>query len=154
MDQYTAQAVVIGRDFANTVLAAMKTVPGGALIVTGKVRLSQDPAFNPTPASTRAGLAAGEADYSGYAAGGIAYVVPDPVNLDTETQGLQVTVAFVATAANPFVENTIYGWWIDDGTNVVVAEKFANDATANFGAAGDFLSLNTRVPFMLEQNAS
>ena len=151
MTDYTAQNVVFGRDFLNTVLAALKTRPAAELIATGKVRLSQDPGFNPTPGSAIADFSPGEADYSGYAAGGIAYTVPDPVNLSATIQGLTVTVVFKAGTASPFVANSCTGWWLDDGSNVIMAERFANNGQAQFQSPGDFLALDTRLPMSLMQ---
>ena len=63
--QYTSQQVIYGTAFLNTVLSAFKTVPGGPLIASAKVRLTTNASFVPTPTQTIAELAASEADYSG-----------------------------------------------------------------------------------------
>jgi hypothetical protein len=138
----------------NAVIAAFKTVPGAALIVAGKVRLSQDPSFAPTPDSTIAGLAANEADYSGYAAGGIAAVLSAPVNLSNNAQGTIISATFTAVSATPFVPNQVYGWWLDDGTNFIAGERFVNNGQAPFGAVGDFLALIVLLPGQLLQPTS
>jgi len=87
MPSWSAVNVGYGLTFLNTVAAAFKADPGAALVVTGKIRLSKAVGFNPTKDSTRAELAADEADYSGYTAGGIAVSMSDPVNLGTNTIG-------------------------------------------------------------------
>lgn len=148
---WTAQNVVYGRAFVNTLLAAMKTDPGVALIATAKIRLNKSPVYNPTPDSTIAELSADEADYSGYAAGGIAMVVSDPLNLGDYIQGTMSSVLFKATTASPFVQNSCYGWWIDDGANVIAAEVFPTGTVALFGAVNDFLQLDVVTPLPLLQ---
>lgn len=154
MPSYSSVNVILGRDWMDDVVAAVKTDPGAALLLTPKVRLSQDPAFNPQPNSTRAGLVAGEADFSGYTAGGYTYTVSDPLTLGTNIRGVAGNVVPVCAVASPQVVNTIYGYWIDDGTNVVVAERFDNGTTYQFASPGDFLDLLVMIPFGLIQPAA
>jgi hypothetical protein len=151
VNSYESQQVGYGSAFADTILAALKTVPGGALIVTGKVRLSQDPAFNPTPLSVITDLTPNEANYSGYAAGGIAAILSAPLNLSTVCRGVLIPALFLDTTGSPNVTNVVYGYWIDDGTNVIAFERFANNQTANFTGTGDFLSLTILLPIQLSQ---
>lgn len=153
MAYYTTQSVIYGRAWVNTVLAALAVDPAAALIVTGKIRLSKDPAFNPTAASTKTELAAQEADYTGYAVGGVAFVPGAPVNLTANQQGVVDPVTFRAAADDPQIDNSVYGWWLDDGTNVVCAEKFADNASFSMAVLGDFLQLDVVLPFSLLQNA-
>lgn len=148
---WTAKNVIFGRSFVNTILAAMATDPGVELIDTALVRLSTNPSFAPTPDSTVAGLEALEADYSGYASGGIALVVGAPLNLAPTTQGVMTPVTFLAAPADPFIVNSVYGWWIDDGTNVIVAEAFPVGTIASFSSPGDFLQLDVVLPLRLYQ---
>jgi hypothetical protein len=133
----------------DTVLLALKTVPGGALIVSGKARLSKDPSFAPTPDSTIASLAALEADYTGYAAGGIAVVLTTSLNLSPGCLGDLATALFEATGSA--VTNTVYGYWVDDGTSVVCGERFAGGGVVAFQVAGDFLDLTVLLPMQLIQ---
>ena len=146
MNFYETQGVVYGRAFMATVLAALKTVPGAALIVAGKIRLSKDPAFAPTVDSVITDFTANEADFTGYTAGGYTVTLSAPLN--QTTQILAVLCNALAIGGSPFtVPNTIYGYWIDDGTNVVMAEKFAPPgATANFANTGDYLDLQVLLP--------
>ncbi len=147
MTNYQSQNIVYGQAFADTVMAAFKTVPGGALIASAaKLRLSQDPSFNPSPGSTIASLASGEANYSGYTAGGLAVVQTGPVNTSPSCQAMFVPGVFVATTGSPFVPNSVTGYWIDDGTNVIMGERFAGGATATFAEAGDFLVVSVLLP--------
>lgn len=149
MNEYTARAVVYGRTFMNTIIAALLARPGAALVVGAKVRLSKDAAFNPTPGSAIADFSAHEADYTGYAAGGVALTIGAPLNLGANVQGTQESTLFTATGST--ITNVVYGYWIDDGANVILAERFAGGATAQFAVAGDFLALDTRTPFGLLQ---
>ncbi len=130
----------------DTVLAAFKTTASAALIASAKVRLSNNPSFRPTPTDTIAGNAATECDYSGYAAGGVALVVGAPANLSPTCQGAVTGVQFLATTATPFVASSAYGYWVDDGTNVILAEAFSAGFIATFAAAGDFLELVLEIP--------
>lgn len=148
---WTAQNVVYGRTFVNTILAAFAAAPLAELIDTAKIRLSQNPAFAPDPDSAIADLTPTEADYSGYTAGGIAMVVSAPLNLGTDVQGTMSSVLFKATTATPFVSNTVYGWWIDDGTNLICGEAFPGGVNALFGSINDFLQLDVVTPLPLYQ---
>lgn len=152
MNAYTSQAVVLSQVFANELLLAISTRPGAALVAAGKIRLSIDPAFNPTPQTTLASLAANEANFSGYPAGGVAAVFSAGLNVSPSIQGSQALATFIATVAGPFVPNVVTGYWIDDGTNPVIMEKFANGATASFANPGDFLDLNTITPVPMTGN--
>jgi hypothetical protein len=146
--------VVYGTTFLNTVLAAFKTVASAALIATAKVRLSHNPSFVPNPGATITGLAAEECNYSGYAAGGVALVVGSPVNLSTSCQGAVTGLQFLATAASPFVSDNAYGYWVDDGTNVILQEAFPGGMAVPFGAPGDFLELILEIPQQATQPTS
>lgn len=146
---YTARSVVYGRDFMNTVLDVLKNISATALITLGKLRLSKLSTYQPTADSTIAGLAADEADFSGYPAGGLAFVVGVPVILAPNLLAVQTPTTFTAATAVPFVPNTVYGWWLDDGANVVAAEAFPSPVVAEFDAVGKYLQLDVVLPFML-----
>ena len=152
--QYTSQKVTFGTTFLNALVTALKTAPTNPLINTAKVRLSNNPAFNPNPAETIATLAATECAYTGYAAGGIALVVGSPVNLSPICQGAVTTLQFLATTATPFVPDTSYGYWVDDGTNVILAEAFPVGFPFGFSAPGDFLELVLQIPAQAFQATS
>ncbi len=154
MTNYTAQAIVYGRAFVNTILAALKTIPGGALVTGAKLRLSNNPSFSPTPGNVPGDFSANECAYSGYTAGGLAVTLSAPLNLSTTADGVLFAGLFVATAASPFVPDTATGWWIDDGTNVICAERFANNQTATFASPGAFLSLTALLPQQMLQATS
>jgi hypothetical protein len=141
LPQYTPQNLTYGTAFLNAIIAALKVAPTNPLVNTAKVRLSANPSYNPTPTSTITALASEEANYSGYTAGGLALTVGSPVNLSSTCQGAVTALQFLATTATPFVANQIYGYWVDDGTNVLVAEKFAAGLVVAFGAPGDYLEL-------------
>jgi len=151
---YQTQELVYGSAFMDTVIEALVTRPAGALVVTGKVRLSKDPAFDPAPGSVITDFTTHEADYSGYAAGGIAVALSAPLNVTTTIRGALTSALFVAATASPFVPNNVYGYWLDDGTNVIAGERFAGGGVASFGAPGDFLDLEAMLPFGLLQGVA
>jgi len=154
VSSYASQSVVFGQTFANTVVAAWKTVALAPLIATPKVRLVNSPSFTINPQTTIAELAAVECNYSGYAAGGIALVVGSPVNLSNAAQGAVTGLQFVSTTATPYVGATAFGYWIDDGTNLIAGEMFAGGFSADFGSAGSFLELILQLPIQLNQATS
>jgi hypothetical protein len=150
MNVYKGQRAIWGRTFMATILAAFSARPGAALVVAGKLRLSNANPFNPTPDSTVASLAANEVTYSGYTAGGYATTFVGPVNFNPLEPGLIVVQNFLAVVAGPFVPDTAYGWWIDDGVNLIAAEPFAGGASAAFSSPGDWLDLVASMPFPLQ----
>ncbi len=154
MNTYESVNIVYGQAFANTLLAAMKTAPTNPLINAGKLRLSHDPAFNPTSSSTISALAAQECDFSGYTAGGVTFTLTTGIDLSAAAQGATTYALFEAATATPFVSDTAYGYWIDDGTNVIAAERFANGGSAAFNAVGAFLGLTVFLPVQMTQATS
>jgi hypothetical protein len=151
MNSYISQNVVIGQEFMNSLLACISTRPAAALVAAGKIRLSLDPSFNPTPQSTAATLSPNEATFTGYAAGGIAMVLSGAVNVSPVIQGVLANALFTATGSA--ISNNVYGYWIDDGTNLVIGERFSAAQIASFATAGDFLDLTCIIPGALQQAA-
>lgn len=146
---WTAKNIVYGRAFLNTLLAALGAAPEDPLIDTAKVRLSGNPDFAPTPDSVPGDFTDDELDYTGYAAGGIAFTVGAPIVLGSTAVGIQTPVTFRATSADPFVPGTACGWWMDDGTNVLAAEVFPLANRLTFGQTGDYLQLDVVLPLTL-----
>lgn len=151
MSSFTSQQVTFGKAFLNSVVAAWKTVASAALIATAKVRLSNNPGLVINPGLTIAELAANECAYSGYTAGGLALVVGAPANLSPTCQGAVTGLQFLAASASPFVPDTAYGYWVDDGTNFIAGEAFPGGVGFSFGAAGDFLELVLELPLQSTQ---
>ncbi len=146
---HTAKNIVFGRAFMHTVMGYMGTGLAVDLIDGGFVRLSQDPDFALGANTLIADLTAGEADYSGYVAGGIAFVPSAGVNVSSNVVGIQTPVTFAATVVDPFVQNTVYGWWLDDGTNFVAGERFVLPLVYEFLLPLDYLQLDVVLPFGL-----
>jgi hypothetical protein len=146
---YTSNRVVFGQAFANTLLAALNAIPGAKLINAAKLRLSQLNGFNPTPQSTIASLAANEATFTGYTPGGYAFAATPVQNLSPNAQG--TVTAVVASATGSTTGNTIYGYWIDDGTNFIMGEAFPVGQSVQFANAGDFLEVIVEIPVQLRQ---
>lgn len=151
LNNYQSQNVVYGQAWAATLTAALKTAPANPLVNTAKIRLSSQNGYNPQVNSTIASLAANEASYSGYPAGGIAAVLTAGLNLSGNCEGAIAQAVFEATAATPFVPGVVYGYWVDDGTNVILGEAFAGGGSAGFNIPGAFLTLAVLFPTQLLQ---
>lgn len=151
LNDYQSKNVVYGQAWAATLTAALKTAPMNPLVNAAKIRLSSQAGFNPLVSSTPASLAANEASYSGYPAGGIAAVLTAGLNLSSSCEGAIAQAVFEATAATPFVPGVAYGYWVDDGTNVILAEAFPAGQSASFNVPGAFLTLAVLFPTQLLQ---
>lgn len=149
---WQTKAMVLSTYFRNALLSAAAARPAGPLWPTPVIKLSQDPAFSPQPADTDATLSAGVANFSGYAAAVPVFTVP--VNLSPQTQALITSVIFEATAASPFVPNSITGYWGSDGTNVTGAEAFGAGNSISIAAAGDYVWLDYVLPLGAVQDAA
>ncbi len=110
------------------------------LLSTGSLKLFKNN-LTLTPNTTKAELAAAEADFSGYAAEAI--TAPDDAYID-RSGGASVivpTVEFVfdGTDLSP-TTNLIYGWWLEDtDADLFTCGKF--DEPIPMAAAGDALPL-------------
>ncbi len=154
MPAWNSQNVVYGAAFVETVLAAYKALTAVALVASGKIRLSKLPGFNPQPGATVASLEANEADFTGYTGGGYTCTLSAQVNVGVNIVGLTAAALPIAGTADPQVQNVIYGWWLDDGTNMVAAEAFPTGTTFAFNSPGDYLDLEIVLPFMFNQRAA
>lgn len=137
-----ASIVTRGRVWLNTLLATLKTRPAAALLATGKLRLLKSRVVSIAPDVTLAALAAEEADYTDYPVGGFAFLGNDPVNYNDLGQGYVLQHTFLVTSATPAIGNDIAGYWIDDGTNMVLGEYFGIGADVPMQVQGDYLELN------------
>jgi hypothetical protein len=147
---YVSQSPTYGRTFLASVIAALSARPAGALLTNGKLRLSKDPGFNPTENSHIADLTGGECDFSGYTAGGYTVTLGATLNVSGSALGAPDDILAVATTATPQVGNSIYGYWIDDGTNIVMFEVFAGGPIP-VAIAGDYCEVDLRVPLRFNQ---
>jgi hypothetical protein len=150
MAAYSSQQITYGRYFLNLLAAAFAARPAGALIASGKLRLTIATAFLPDPGATIATLAANEANFSGYPAGGVAVALSGPVNLSGNCIGEVQEETFIGTTATPFVPNIITGYWVDDGTGVVGMEAIPSPGIP-INNVGDFLALLVQLPLQATQ---
>lgn len=151
MSSVVTQSVVFGRAFADAIIAGLSTLAGTALLATAKLRLSHDPAYNPLPDTLLADLEAQEALYSGYPAGGVAVALSAPLNVAVGIEGAVQSHLWIATNASPFVGDSITGWWIDNGTDMLLASPFGDLGPVSIGLAGDFLNLLGVLPVGMYQ---
>jgi hypothetical protein len=142
--RWAAKNVVLSERIVSLMLGTLGARPAGALLTTPKLHLSMDPAFAITPDTLPAALTAGEATFSGYAAGGVAWVGTGPVNLGDGAVGLIMDQVFLRTLGTPDVGNTIFGWWLDDAAGFVAGEQFGSGLP--LGDPEDFLDLLAVVP--------
>jgi len=149
MASRTAGHLVYGRAWLSTIVAALKTVPGAALLAAGKVRLTKVVGFNPQSSMTIATLTPDECDFVGYPAGGLALTPSAEVNVTQATIGVIGNATFICTDSAAPGPNSCTGYWIDDGVNVVVAEAFVPGQTVVFAQNGDYLDLQIAVAFAL-----
>lgn len=146
MGVYVSKNVVYNEDLIAAAVAAFKTVPGAALMVTPKLRLFTN-AFQPIPATPLGTFV--EANFSGYTAPTV--VLNGPVNLSQNASAMVVTALFLATVATPFVDNTLAGWYLTDATATLwyASERFTS--VFPIASAGDYLEITLAfpLPFML-----
>lgn len=90
------------------------------VFAASKVRLYKSTLI-PTPSTTAADLAAAEADYTDYPAGGeaIATWLAPVLNPAGGASIAAPTLQFLVTTANPPVTNLIGGAWLEDSTGKV-----------------------------------
>lgn len=143
---YASKSVVVAQRLADAWLAALSTRPAATLLATPMLRLSKNPGLTLTPQSTKAALAANEADFSGYAAVAVVFVAP--TNLGPQAQGAVMATIFLRTLGTPDVGETVYGWWIDDTVDFAAGEVFQGGGIP-LGLPGDFLSLTIAIPVAL-----
>lgn len=139
------------RSFAGRLLSAFQVDPGGALFAAPSVGLWSDPAFNPTPLSVPTDFDLVECDFSGYARQGVSF--SGVVNLQPSLPGIVGSVAFETADDDPFIGNTIYGYWIVAGGEIVAFERFQDGQEVPIGVYGDFLGLDLNLPDQLTQEA-
>lgn len=149
---YQSKSLIYARTFMDSWLAAFKTVPAAALIIAPTVRLLQGLLPAITPDTTLADLESSEANFSGY--GADTFTLTVPVQSSTNVEAAIGSATFLATAASPFVGNSISGYFITDGTNLVAAEAFPGGTNIQIAAAGQFLALDLVLPGNLSQAAA
>jgi hypothetical protein len=151
VNNYTTAKVVYGKAFIQKWMAALTAAVTTGLLAAAKIRLSKDPQFNPTPDSVLSALAAQEADFSGYPAGGKALILAQGVGSSAGAYSDLAQVLFTGAPATPQVVNTITGYWVDDATEFCIGERFTAGLTVPFESAADYFGLTLLVPLMLYQ---
>lgn len=145
--RWAAQKVVLAKRIADLLLGTLSARPAGALLTAPKLHLSKDAAFAVIPTSSSVTLALQEADFSGYAAGGVAVVFVGPVNMGSQADGLIMDNVFLRTLGTPDIGESVYGWWIDDAAGFVCGEAFGQPLALDL--VEDFLDLLIAVPINL-----
>jgi hypothetical protein len=137
---------------AQAFVNALGTRPAAALAASLAIHLWKDPGFNPIPSTDTADFVTAEADYTGYAAAA-AVTLTSPVNLNGNSQGA-IGNALFTTSAPVTVPNTIYGYWLQSGSDVLMFERFASGQQVAIGTEGDFLNLMVALPCQYTQDGS
>lgn len=154
---YTSADVHVCDVLLSDILAGFAAIPTAAFGATGKLRLSTDTNFTASDTVLPAELADFEADYTGYTAGGVSVVWTSIVNPATSGKAIRFDHLFTATepvAPAVFVPNTVFGWWIDDGSVVLAMERLSLPAGAGLGVPGDYLALGVLLGFTNTQRLS
>jgi hypothetical protein len=144
MAERTSDTVVYGRTWLAAALTAWTTVPVAVPLDTANIHLMGAAGFLPTADTTLDALTAVEAAYTGYGPDSPGFSAP--VSLVGGGLGLPALASFLATAPtppDPFVPDTITGWWVDDTTNVIAAGTFT---PAQIAVATDWLLLILLLP--------
>jgi hypothetical protein len=144
--QKTAQNVIWGNAALDDIFAKMFATGTAPIFVGGiNLHLGKVP-FTPTPDDPMDTNNWLEADFNGYAP--ILVTTPTgPVNVQPGVRGFLLEGAWVlAGTPTPIVTNTIYGYTVQTGATVLVAESFLEPVTLAF--AGDYLELTTFVPLL------
>lgn len=135
--------ITLMRALAQAMATALKTVPGGALLLTPFVKLFTANSAPITPDSEIAQFT--EAAFVGYAPA--ALTLSSAVNFDSNTVGIHGEVNFTGGAVVPPGE-VILGYYIVDDdsapTTLYAAETFENPITIT--QPGDFISLDVCFP--------
>jgi hypothetical protein len=139
-----SQAPTVARGLLNLICAAYKTTATGPLAPTLAVHLFDSGGLSLNPDTTLAALTAVESAFSGYAMQSL--TLSGPVEFSPLAQGMLGNVTFTATTASPFVTGNATGYWVDDGTNLVLAEQFGPGFNVPFGLVGAFLDLSVVLP--------
>ena len=149
MASYTSVNPVVGRQLAVGMLGALTSAPAEPLTASSKIRLSQDSGFNPSPGDDPATYVAGEADFSGYTAGGYSPTFTGVLQTNGNQVARGANVIPVVASADPQVGNTIYGYWWEDADGLIVAERFPVGVSFEMASPGDFLDLMALIPVEL-----
>jgi hypothetical protein len=145
-------APVYSLAMAQALVNAFGTRPAAALAAALEVHLWQDPVFAPVPTTPLASFTTAEANYTGYvAATGV--TLTSPVNLNGDAQGAIANVLFDTTAPVT-VPNTVYGYWLQSGSTLLMFEKFPTGSQVNFAVEGDYLNLTLAMPAEYDQNGA
>lgn len=142
MSVFQTISVVRSRAWLNKLIGALKTRPAAALLATAKVRLLKDRTLSLNELTTRAELAAHEADYTDYPAGGATLTPPDPINYNILGQGWAAAQLYNMTTVPTVTGNDIAGYWVDDGTDPVVMEYFPVGQDVPMQKPGDWLEID------------
>jgi len=137
-----SKVITLGRSLIESLLAALSTRPGAALLVTPKVHLFT---AGPNPVSENAAVGDFvEASFVGYVAQTLPALL-GPINLPAgDGEGVHSEVDFLAGAVVP-PGQVIIGYWIDDGvTTFYGGEVFPNAIPIT--VIGDFISLDVVLP--------
>lgn len=140
-------APIWSRAWADKIAAALGTNPAAALLPTPHLCLIGTPGLSLTPDTATATITATEATFSGYSE--TTGALSGAVNTGENSVGAIVSGLFSATVASPFVGDTIYGYYITDGTNWALAELWPTPLQLQIVRAGDFIELTISLPIPL-----
>lgn len=151
MEIRIALEVMYSKEFAQRIATALGTNPAAALLDTPVVKLIKDPGFSPSPGLVDADYDAVEADFTDYVAK--ALTISGAVNIGSQAVGADGTVSWLMTTDPTVIDNSVYGYWIEDAAGVVAAEMFEAGTQVAMATPGDQLILTVALPTRCFQSA-
>ena len=141
------QLLMWGKALLNAMLACLAARPAAALLTTPKVRLfSAGPALSPDAVVS---------DFTTVAASGItdtALTITAEGNIPGPGQGAFGHVDFISTTTGTYTAGEAIGYILTDGTAAFYGGELFQ-APVNFGAQGDYLSLDVIFPIQSAESS-
>lgn len=136
---------ILSTGLSEALADALSARPAAALLVTPFVHLWVAGPATPDQNSLPADFT--EATFGGYAATALALPLLGPGNLDQNIIGGIMDVTFLADGTAPLPES-ILGYWVDNAAagSTVMYQLETFESPVNFTTAGDFLTLQIRIP--------
>lgn len=144
MNSWATRNLIYSKDFNARVLEKFQSTGTTALMSSVELCLIKDPDFTPDPVTPGSLFPLSEADFTGYARASVTFA--GALNLTPLLPGLLASALFTAEVDDPFVQNSIYGYFVDSAEGIVASEKFPSGTSAQMAAPGDFLAMDVLLP--------
>jgi hypothetical protein len=149
---YSSQTVVLNNVLTDKLLACLTGTLTAGVCATATVGLFNSSGIAPMPSDALAVYTAATPTFSGYATK--TFVPSGAVNLSNSCQGVIGNVTFTQATSTAPLGDTVYGYFVQSGANLLWAERFASGAALPLVNAGDFVELNVALPLQSVQKTS